>query len=178
LNLFKQTKLVDERIINLKNKIYAEIFILVTIVCTVSTVIKFFIYNMEIKSIVTELIILIISGLYYLYRSIKLGIVSAEIEFDNAKSRWSRRKKNLITSLVFGIVIALVFGVNSAVQYAEGIGQSLWYFFLVTFVSLLIYLPFFMIMLVVGNDVIQKKSDDAVRKLFTDDESGENDEKH
>ena len=33
MRLFKQTKVIDERIVTLKNKIYAEVFIIVTIIC-------------------------------------------------------------------------------------------------------------------------------------------------
>lgn len=178
MNLFKRTKLADERIINLKNKIYAEIYVLVTVICAVSSIVKYFIYDMEIEGIVTELAILIISGFYYLYRSITLGIASAEIELHDAKSKWPQRKKNFVFSVSLGVIIALIFGVNSAVRYADGIGQSIWYFFLVTFVSLMIYLPFFIITIVIGNDAIQKKSNDVVNKMFIAEESGENNEEY
>src|SRR5690625_5552693 len=89
---------------------------------------------MQTINIVTELVILIVSGVYYIYRSVKLGVVSAEIEMHDAKSKWPQRKKNLFYSILFGIVFAFSFGLNSAIQYGEGVGQSIWYFIMVTFV--------------------------------------------
>ncbi len=113
-----------------------------------------------------------------MYRSASLGIVSAEIEMHDRKSKWSHQKKNLFSSLILGIGIALVFGINSAVQYAEGVNQSIYYFLLTTFVSLIIYIPFFLIFLVVGNETLKKKSDKAINKMLDDNEYGDNDEKY
>lgn len=177
MGFYKKTNIEDERITNTKNKIYAEIYILVIVISSISAILKYFIYNLGPGSIATELTILIASGVYYVYRSTRLGIVSAEIEMHDRKSKWSQQKKNLFSSIALGIGIALVFGINSAVQYGEGVNQSIYYFFLTTFVSLLIYLPFFFIFLVVGHTTLKKESEKSINKML-DDESGDHDEKY
>jgi len=178
MRLFKQTKVIDERIVNLKNKIYAEVFIIVTIICSLSSIVKYFFLDKGIEDIVTELIILIFSSAYYTYRSMQLGIFSAEVEIHDATSKWPRRKKNLVGSIIGGVVIALIFGINSAVRYGDNLGQSIEYFFMVTFVSLMIYLPFLIITLVIGHDTLYKKSDDVVNKMMINSDSGDENEEH
>lgn len=177
MGLYNASKVEDERITNIKNKIYAEIYILVSVICSISFVVKYLIYGVGIGVVATEIIILLLSGSYYLYRSTKLGIYSAEVEMHDSKSKWPQKKKNLYSGLALGIGIALFFGINSAVQYAEGVSQSISYFFVTAGVSLMIYVPFFLIILVVGHDVIKKSSDQAINKIL-DDESGEDDEKY
>jgi hypothetical protein len=178
MGLYNTSKVEDERITNIKNKIYAEIYILVSVICIISFVVKYLIYGVGIGVVATELIILMLSGSYYLYRSTKLGIYSAEVEMHDSRSKWPQKKKNLYSGLALGIGIALFFGINSAVQYAEGVSQSISYFFVTAGVSLMIYVPFFLIILVVGHDVIKKSSDQAINKILDDDESGEDDEKY
>lgn len=178
MGLYKKFNIEDERITNLKNKIYAEIYILVIVICGISSVVKCTIYDRSIEDITTELIILIVSGLYYVYRSTRLGVISAEVEMHDSRSKWPQKKKNLFIGVALGIGIALFFGINSAVQYADGVGQSIYYFLLTTAVSLMIYLPFFLIILVVGHDVIKKKSDKAMNEILDDDESGDDNEKY
>ena len=177
MSFYKKTNIEDERITNIKNKIYAEVYILVVAISSISFILKYFIYNLETKSIATELTILVASSLYYVYRATKLGLVSAEIEMHDRKSKMSQQKKNLIASITLGVGIAIIFGVNSAVQYAEGLSQSINYFLVTTFVSLLIYLPFFLIFIVVGNRTLKKESDKAINKMLDEDECGDNDEK-
>ncbi|MUV37565.1 hypothetical protein JNUCC1_01371 [Lentibacillus sp. JNUCC-1] len=180
MGIFKRKKNEDERIVNVRNKIYAELYIVVIVICMSSIIIKQFVYDMstEHNRIYTELIILIGGGVYYLFRSARLGIYSAEVELHDRTSKWSMRKKTLVISIALGIGMALAFGINSAVQYADGVGQSIYYFFMVAFVSLMIYLPFFIIILVVTNEVAKRKSDEVVDKMLDDDESGDDDEKH
>lgn len=177
MDVYKKSKIKDERLTNLKNKIYAEIYILVIVISGISSIVKYFAYDMGMQGITTEVIILFISGVYYMYRSTQLGVTSAEVEIHDRESKWSKQKKNLFASIVLGLVIALIFGINSAVQYAEGAGQRIYYFFLTAIGSLIFYLPVFLIILVLGNDQLKKKSDKAVNKML-DDESGECDEKH
>lgn len=178
MEIHKKSKFKDERLANLKNKIYAEIYILVMVIIGISTVAKYFIYDMGIQGITTELAIAFISGVYYTYRSTRLGVISAEVEMHDRESKWTRQKKNLFTGIILGILIALFFGINSAVQYAEGPGQRIYYFSLVSIVSLMIYLPLFLVVLVLGNDILKKKSDKAVNKMLDADESGDRDEKY
>lgn len=177
MNFFKKKAFEDERIVNAKNKIYAEIYIVVVAISVISVILKYYIFNLGPISIVTELVILIVGGLYYVYRSTSLGIVSAEVEMHDSKNKWSQQKKNVVSSIALGVGIALVFGINSAVQYTEGMTQSITYFLLTAFVSLLIYLPFFFIFLVAGGQALKHRSDRAIDKML-DDASGDGDEKY
>lgn len=176
MGLFKKSGIKDERITNTKNKIYAEIHILVMVIAVVSVIFKYFFYNLGIESVTTELLILFLSGVYYVYRSTRLGVFSAEIEMHDRESQWPQQKKNLVASITLGVVIALVFGTNS-VQYADGVLQRIYYFFLTALVSLMIYLPFFLIFIVGGNEILKRNSEKSIDRMLHD-ESGDNDEKH
>lgn len=177
MGLLKKSGFKDERITNIKNKIYAEVYILVMVIAITSIVFKYFIYNLGIEGIATELLILFLSGVYFVYRSTRLGVFSAEIEMHDRESKWPQQKKNLVASITLGVVIALVFGTNSAVQYAEGTRQSIHYFSLTALVSLMIYLPFFLIFMVGGNELLKRNSEKSIDRMLHD-ESGDNDEKH
>lgn len=168
MGVWKKSKVKDERIINMQNKIYSEIYLLVMGISVISIFLKYFIYNLEIESLATELAILFFSSVYYMYRSMKLGIFSAEVELHDQKSKWTMRKKNFYISIAAGIVIALIFGIHSAVEYAEGTRQSIYYFVITTLGSLIIYLPVFFVILVVGHEMMKKKSDEAIEKMLGD----------
>ncbi|WP_217586280.1 DUF6773 family protein [Lentibacillus saliphilus] len=170
MGLFKKRAVQDERVVNMKNKIYAELYILILVICAASVVIKRFVYEPGFEHISTELTILIAGGLYYTYRSAKLGVFSAEVELHDRQSKWSMQKKNLVMSIGLGVVIALAFGINSAVQYAEGFAQSVYYFLLTAFGSLMIYLPVFIMLLVVGSELAKRKSEREIDKMLGDDD--------
>ena len=178
MGFFNKSQVKDERVVNIRNKIYAEIYVLVATICTISVIVKYFIYGYNLEYVMTELTILFLGGIYFLYRSVTLGIFSAEVELHDRKNKWSTKKKNLIMSVGLGIGIALAMGINSAVQYADGVQQSIEYFFLVGFVSLMIYLPFLIIVLVAGNEYAKRKSDNVMNKMLDDDEFGDDNEKH
>ena len=175
---FKKSVTQDERVFNIKNKIYAEIYMLVIVICGISALVKHYVYDLNIEHMFTEFIILIAGAIYYMFRSVMLGVFSAEVELHDRKSKRSMHQKNLIYSIAFGIGIALFMGINSAVRYAEGPGQSMEYFFITAFASLMFYLPFFVIILVVGNGIAKRKSDKVMSKMLDDDEFGDDDEKH
>lgn len=175
MRLFKKNEVQDEWIVHTKNKIFAEIYILVIIICGISIVAKYFIYDFSMEYALTEFAIVIAAGIYYLYRSVRLGLYSTEIELQERKSKWSVSKKNLILGISFGFGIALLMGINSAVQYADGIQQSIYYFLLVGFVSLIIYLPLFVIFLVVVNEIARRKSERAMDQILAQDDVGQDD---
>ena len=178
MGFFKKSKVKDEWVTNTSNKIYAEIYVLVVLICSISAIVKYFIHGNNMEHILTELIILITSGIYFLFRSVRLGIFSAEVELHDRKNKWPMQKKNLFMSVGLGIVIALFMGINSSVRYADGIQQSVSYFFITGFGSLMIYLPFFVTLLVIGNEIAKRKSDQNINKILDNDEFGDNDEKH
>ncbi|MDP9739401.1 UNVERIFIED_ORG: hypothetical protein QFZ59_001231 [Bacillus sp. B2I3] len=57
----------------------------------------------------------------------------------NSKTPMSR--KTVLGAVALALIIAIFMGVNSAVSYADGSSQGVWYFVLVSFVSVMIYLP-------------------------------------
>lgn len=178
MRFLRKSQVKDERLINNKNKIYAEIYVLVVVICIISAVVKSFIYDFNFEHVITEFIILITGSIYFMYRSVRLGVFSAEVELHDRQNRWSTQKKNLLIGIGLGVGIALVMGINSAVQYADGVPQSIHYFFLVGFIALMIYLPFFVVVLVVGNEIAKRKSDHVMNKMLDIDEFGDDNEKH
>lgn len=132
----------DERIDQLKNKIYKEAHYLVLAICIVSLMVKMIVQGPNgISPIWTELVIVTVSSLYYVARSAKLGLYSDEIEVHDRGSKLPMTAKNALIGGLIGLGIALFFGVRSAVLYADGGLQSVWYFLIVSLASLIIYVP-------------------------------------
>ncbi|NHN30629.1 DUF6773 family protein [Paenibacillus agricola] len=137
-----ENKHTDERIINTRNSIYKEIYSLVAILCIASAIFKTIKYGTQIEVIATELLILIVSALYYTYRSVRLGVYSDIVEVHDRTSKYPMSIKNVVMGLGLGIGLAIYFGVRSALLYAEGGPQALYYFMIVFVVALIIYIPF------------------------------------
>lgn len=137
---FKQ-KVKDEWIEQTKNKIYKELYVLVVVLCAFSIFYKE-IVNPEPTTIpVVELFILAGTGTYYAIRGWLLGIFSAEKEIHDRSSRIPMTAKHFIYAVAGGIGLSLYFGIRSAVVYGEGAAQSIYYFFISSAGSLLIYMP-------------------------------------
>lgn len=164
-------KLVDERVKNLQNKIYREIYGLVMFVCFVSMLIKFTTMGMSLHNVLTEWLIIVISSVYYVVRTAYLGIVTDEVEIHDRTSKVKLGMKNIIYGVSIGLVFAIIFGINSAVNYAQSTQQALYYFFLVFFVSLFIYAPFFAGFLGLTYMAAKKKSDQVVQNSLEDTDS-------
>jgi len=144
----KKKKHIDERIVSTQNKLYKETYNLVIFICMVSCIVKYFMYGSGLKVIATEIIILLASGLYYGIRSIQLGLYSDEVEVhDQSNTTFTKGVKSIIWSGILGVAFATFFGIRSATVYAEGTVQSLWYFILVFAVSLMMYIPFWIVFL-------------------------------
>lgn len=142
MSIFKISKRkVDERIENVRNQIYKEIYLMITIICLVSLILKIFLFDVGAKGAVLEFLILVVGGVYYLARSIFLGVYWDEVELHDRNSKIPMSNKTIFTSVGFSLFIAIFMGINSAVNYADGTSQGIWYFVLVTLVSIAIYLP-------------------------------------
>ncbi len=131
----------DERVENVRNKIYKEIFRIISIICLVSLFLKIFIFDVGTVGVMLELLILFVSGFYYLARSIFLGLYWDEVELHDRNSKIPMSNKTIFSSIGGSLVIAILMGINSAVSYADSTSQGLWYFILVLLVSIMIYLP-------------------------------------
>ncbi|WP_223703055.1 DUF6773 family protein [Sutcliffiella deserti] len=171
MGLFRGTgKVIDERLVNMQNKVYREMYVLVLVICIVSIGVKIFFNGTNISNIATEVIILIAQGIYYMARASSLGIFTDEVEMHDRKSKTSMKMKNVWGALVGGFAIALFFGIMSAINYADNTQESITFFFSVFFVSLLIYLPFFLILFGGTFLAAKKNSDRVVNKELQEDE--------
>ena len=74
MNIFKRSKeKVDERIENVRNQIYKEIYLIITIICLVSLILKVFLFDVGAKGVALELLILFVGGVYYFASSVSWG---------------------------------------------------------------------------------------------------------
>ncbi|WP_339196460.1 DUF6773 family protein [Solibacillus sp. FSL R5-0449] len=172
---FWNKKIVDERVYNTQNKIYREIYILTMIIVIASIAVKFYLSGVSMESVATEMVILICGSLYYGFRSAQLGVFSDEVELHDANSKFSYSTKQLIVGSGLGLVIALFMGINSAYQYADSSSQAIEYFFLVFIVSLMIYVPFYLLLLFGAYKSALNKSQKVNSKMLEeDDDAGRN----
>ncbi|GGG73139.1 DUF6773 family protein [Paenibacillus radicis (ex Gao et al. 2016)] len=147
----------DERLDQVRNKMYAEAYWLVVLICNVSAIVKIIRFGPDYKLFITELIILVVSSLYIGLRSIFKGVYAAEAELQDRRSRVSRSKKQIISGLVLGLGIAIFFGVRSAVLYGDD-STRLWYFLTVFAFSIIFYIPLFLMILWLGDAAARKAS--------------------
>ncbi len=160
---FKE-KTVDERIVNTRNTLYKESYFIVVLLCFISILAKNLYYGQNISMITTELVLLIVTSLYLGIRSILLGLYSDEIEVHDRKSKIPMSMKNVIWGISFGVILAIWFGIKSSTSYADGGIQSIWYFILVFSVSLMIYIPFFLLVIVSTHYFASKASNKATHE--------------
>jgi hypothetical protein len=161
VNIFKRSKrITDERMENVRNKIYKEMYYVIAAICFISILFNMYKYGLGNQTLIEEslieFLILIVGGLYYLARSIYLGVFWDEIEMHDRTSKTPMSKKNIYNSIGLALIIAVAMGINSALSYADSSTQGVWYFVSVLFVSILIYLPLFLV-LFVGVYYIAKK---------------------
>ncbi|UPK45584.1 DUF6773 family protein [Paenibacillus pabuli] len=160
---FKKNGNQDERIVNMKNKVYKEAYTLIMCICGISILIKSFL-NWETYSMLTEVIVLLAGSIYFGVRSVMLGIYSDEVEVHDQTSKISYSLRNIITGLIIGISMALFLGIRSSVLFAETAHEKWWFFFLVFIFSLLLYIPLFAGFNVIVHHFANKASQKAARK--------------
>lgn len=142
MDLFKRTKKIkDERVEHVRNKIYKEMYHVILTICLVSALFKLYKYGAGSGELYLEFVIIVAGGLYYLARSIFLGVLWDEVEMHDRTSKTPMSRKTIFGAVALALIIATFLGVNSAVSYADSSSQGLWYFILVSFVSVMIYLP-------------------------------------
>ncbi|WP_026571774.1 MULTISPECIES: DUF6773 family protein [Sediminibacillus] len=169
-SLFNRNRLKDERIINLQNKIYREIYIFVIAICVLSLVIKYVTSDDDLQNVWLELVILLGSSIYYMIRSTGMGVFSAEVEMHDQTNKRPMSVKTILIGALFGAGLAIFLGIHSAVSYADTTTQSVYYFLLTSVVSFIIYIPFLMIVNGLAYWGAKKRSDKAVAKELEDEE--------
>lgn len=164
--MFKQAKIVDERIVNTKNKIYRECYNLAMFISLGSIVVKMVLGMRAMENFTLELILLIgVSG-YYTIRAVKLGVFSEEAELLEANQKVKFDVRTAIVSVAFGIILGVIFGVNSAMSYADSTSQGVYYFLLTFFTTIMMYAPVFFLIVFVPYFIAKKKSEQVNRKML------------
>jgi hypothetical protein len=144
MKLFGTRKItIDERIVNTKNRIYKEAYIIVMAICFISIAVKYYLYGYSVGLAITELLIITISSLYFTIRSVLAGLYSDEVEIHDRSNKTPMSVKSIVIGISFGVVMALFFGIRSSILYADNNSQHIWYFITVFFVSLIIFCPLF-----------------------------------
>ena len=168
--MFKRQAITDERIVNAQNRIYRELYIIVMVICIISMIVKSILGRGGLEYVVAEFAILLTGGVYYLVRSARMGIYSEEAEIKSAGSKWNAETKSLIYSggfvLLIGIVLGIVFGLNSALNYSDSPTQAVTYFVLVFFVTIFMYVPFLFLVIYIPHLLAKKKSERVNRQML------------
>lgn len=157
----------DERVTNLQNKVYRELYTFVAIMGVLSLVIK---TMMGDRNIWTELIILVGGGVYYLIRVSSLGIFSDEVEMHDRSSKIKMNKKNFIVSLVIGVGFSLSLATVNSLRYADGSGEAISFFLTIFFTCIVIYIPVMLGIIVVPFILAKNKSDRVNDAILEDDD--------
>lgn len=170
---FFKNKMKDERITQTQNKIYRELYYLVLIICAGSIAIKAYYFGFDSSHFATELVILFSQGVYYLYRLTKLGVYSDQVELHDQSNKTRMSTKNIIVGICLGVIMAVFFGIRSAILYADGGLQMMYYFLLVFAVSFMIYVPFLLAFFGLTHYQANKQSKKAAdRKLDNPEKPG------
>lgn len=148
----------DERVTNLQNKIYREMYILIVVICALSILFKQFFVDGGTQQLWTEVIILVASSVFYIARSAMLGIFSDEVEMRES-SKLSFNTRNFVISLIVGLGISLFFAIVNSQKYADSTEEALTFFFVILFGSLMIYIPVLFAIMVVPYAMAKRKSD-------------------
>lgn len=165
-----RTKVLDERIVNMQNKIYREICMGIMAVCFLSIGWKYYFNGSDPGNFTTELVIIIGQGIYYIIRSTSMGLLSSEVEMHNKNSKFSYKRKNIILPGLIGFGISAFSATNSAINFADSRAESIYYFILVFFVTLLFYILLFLIFFGGPFLAAKKISDKIESKELEDDE--------
>ena len=149
----------DERVTNLQNKIYREMYILIVAICALSVLYKQFLVEGGTQHLWTEIIILVASSLFYLVRSTMLGIFSDEVEMHDQASKMSFNKRNFLISLLLGVGFSLTFAIVNSQKYADSTQEAYSFFFTILFACLVFYIPVLFAIMVLPLAIAKRKSD-------------------
>ncbi|WP_226658871.1 DUF6773 family protein [Guptibacillus hwajinpoensis] len=149
----------DERVTNLQNMIYREMYMLIVGICAMSILYKQFFVEGGTRHLWTEVIILVASSVFYVGRSAMLGIFSDEVEMSEQSSKLSFNTRNFVISLIVGVGISLFFAIVNSQKYADSTEEAFTFFFVILFGSLMIYIPVLFAIMVLPYAIAKRKSD-------------------
>lgn len=154
----------DERIENIQNKYYKEVYYLVVIISILSIITKSFTQGFTIWDVTTEIVLLIIPGLYYGIRMILSGVYGEQLEMMDRKRKMPMELRSIILGALLGVGFGVYFGIRSAVLYGDESTRIL-YFVLVFFASIMIYAPFFIFFILIPKITAKKVSNRKNREM-------------
>lgn len=157
-------KVVDERIENVRNKIYKEAYYLIIIICIVSMVIKNIIFGRSMDHVMTEFTIALASSIYMGIRSVMLGLYSDTVEIHDRTSKFTMTSKGMMINAAVGVGLGLVFGTVNSLIYADGLWETLKFFVLIFFVTIMFYVPVFIVVQLVLHSLAMKISSRRARE--------------
>ncbi len=147
----------DERVEAAKSQIFRELYYLMMGFAGISVIVKSILYPDNWKASFFELLLIIISSVYYILRSVQKGLYTDEIEVHDQQNRRSMSRKNMLIGLGAGIALSLFFGFRSAILFG-GEGTTIRYFFLSFIASLMFNIPFLVGALVLVDQLARKAS--------------------
>lgn len=117
---------MDERVKNVYNRIYAELFRLTLLGCCLSVIVKFAILDMNVSDCILEYLILVISPVYLLIRSRMLGVTGAARLAGMRKDYNKRFKTALISGLILSmfVITAILRNRGESVEWTDLIGAA------------------------------------------------------
>lgn len=158
----------DERVEAMKSQIFREMYYWMMGFTFLSIIIKSIMYPDDWERSAFEMLLMIFSSLYYILRSVLMGLYADEVEMHDRDNRRTVSQKNLIIGLGSALAIALYFGFRSAIVYG-GEGTTVKYFLASFFGSILIYVPVFLAIMIAA-DLMAKRGSRLVKKRKDEDE--------
>jgi len=160
-----KNKIKDERIEGLYNKIFREAYTIAIVLAIFSIAAKYYYYGLNTEYVLFEFSLIIITSVYFLIKSVYLGIYSDAIELHDKDKTISlpMSVKQILLGIAAGFGISFFFGVRSALLYGSG-GKQIEYFFLVFAASFMIYLPLLVVLILAISYIAKKKSEEVNSK--------------
>ncbi|WP_270181182.1 DUF6773 family protein [Alkalihalobacillus sp. CinArs1] len=167
MGLFRR-KVLDERVTALQDGIFRELYAIVVGLCGLSIFYEQFFGDISLGKVWLELVIIIGGGAYYLLRSSMLGIFTDEVEMHDRSSKWKMNTKNMVISVLVGLGISLTFATINSQRFGETRSETIEFFFVIFFVSMMIYIPFMFAILVLPYAMAKYRSDNVNEEELED----------
>lgn len=105
-------KIKDERLALINNEVLKEAYYVMLSILSLSILIKTFAFNANFSQVATELIAILLSGVYISLRSSFVGL------FENV-FLWNSKKINIIVDVFLGLIITITTGFDNYSRYGK-----------------------------------------------------------
>lgn len=116
--MFKNNKVKDERIVAQQNAVLKNAAVIMFILLSISIFAKSYIFHMDFQYILTDIIIVLVAGLYVTIHESINGNMEMGFKGKNSKSNLLRA---IITSAIYGFVLSMSIGIFNWVYYKYNI---------------------------------------------------------